>query len=87
MRTLVAEFPKHPLPHIPPQPQQPRVQPPTVFVYEKQRWEYRVIAKDIADAATISEDELNARGDEGWELVGIVALAGKLQLVFKRAHS
>src|SRR5262245_8687942 len=44
MRQNVNEFPKHPLPHVPagPQePQRPHVQPPTVFVYEREHWEYK----------------------------------------------
>ena len=57
------ELPRHPLPHIP-QPQQPQVQLPTVYVYEKQRWEYRVVSKDVADEAPLSEDELNALNHE-----------------------
>lgn len=32
-----------------------------------QRWEYRVTEGET------SEDSLNALGDEGWELVGVVA--------------
>jgi len=89
MKTLVAEFPKHPLPHVPqPQgPQHPRIQPPTVYVYEKQAWEYRVVTKNVADDATVREDALNAVGSEGWELVGVVPLPSKVQFVFKRMRS
>ena len=86
MKTHTAEFPKHPLPQIP-QAQAPRVQPPTVFVYERQQWEYRVVAKRVADAANLSEDELNALGKDGWELVGVVPAQVAVQFVFKRVKT
>jgi hypothetical protein len=86
MKTHVAEFPKHPLPHLPQQ-QEPRVQPPTVYVYEKQAWEYRVISKNVVDELTLPEDELNALGSEGWELVGVVQLLTKVQFFFKRIRA
>ena len=80
------EFPTHPLPHIP-QPQQPQAHLPTVYVYERQRWEYRVVSKDVADEAPFSEDELNALGRNGWELVGVAPLANRVQFYFKRVRS
>jgi hypothetical protein len=49
-------------------------------VYEKQRWEYKVVVQDA-----MSGEELNALGAEGWELVGVVALPEKPQFYFKRA--
>jgi len=78
--------PKHPLPQIPqPQPQQLRVQPSTVYVYERQQWQYRVVTSNAAEEPTPSESDLNALGQDGWELVGIVQLPAKTQFVFKRA--
>jgi len=87
MRTHIAEFPKHPMPQVPqpPSPQQPRVQPPTVYVYERQQWQYRVVTSGAADEPTPSEHDLNALGQDGWELVGIIQLPAKTQFVFKRA--
>jgi hypothetical protein len=38
-----------------------------VYVYEKQRWEYKVIVQHA-----ISEEELNALGAGAWELVAVV---------------
>lgn len=86
MKTQLAEFPKHPFPHVPqpPEPGQRRVQPPTVYVYEKQAWEYRVIGRTMADEGMLPEAELNALGSEGWELVGVVQVRAKVQFVFKR---
>ncbi len=89
MQTHIAEFPQHPLPQIPqPQsPQQPRVQPPTVYVYERQKWEYRVVMKNVADEPTLSEGDLNTLGKDGWELVGVVPLPTTVQFFFKRVKS
>jgi hypothetical protein len=85
MKTNIAEFPKHPLPLIPqPQsPQQAPVQPPTVYVYERHQWEYRVVTKNADDAA-LSESDLNAFGHDGWELVGVVPRQTEIQYFFKR---
>jgi len=86
MKTHLAEFPKHPVPHVPqpPEPEQRRVQPPTVYVYERQTWEYRVISRIVDDEGTLPEGELNALGSEGWELVGVVLLRANVQFFFKR---
>jgi hypothetical protein len=76
--------PPHPSPHRP-QPEEPqlaRVQPPMVYVYEKPRWEYKVIFQ-----SALSEEELNALGAEGWELVGLVALPENTRFYFKRART
>jgi hypothetical protein len=85
METSRSEHSKQPFPHIP-QPDQPRVHPPTVFVYEKQAWEYRVISKNVADGP-LSEDELNALGAVGWELVGVATLTTNVQFYLKRVRS
>jgi Domain of unknown function (DUF4177) len=88
MSTQIAEVPTRPAPQIPqPQaPHQPRVQPPTVYVYERQQWEYRIVIKRD-DEPIVSEDELNALGKDGWELVGVVPVHAAVQFVFKRTQS
>lgn len=84
MKSNVSEFPKHPLPQIPQptDPQRPPAQQPTVFVYERQGWEYRVVSKEVDQPLT--QDELNALGKDGWELVGIVPLLNTVQFYLKR---
>jgi hypothetical protein len=89
MKTHTAEFPKHPFRHIPQRPQQPehpRVQPSTVFVYERQGWEYRIASRK-SDEQPLGEDELNALGNDGWELIGVVPLPHEVRFFFKRARS
>lgn len=85
MRTTdSSEYPKHPLPPpVPEQPQGSEHRQPMVYVYENQAWEYRIITREATDAP-LSEDELNALGRSGWELVGVSALAGKTSFFFKR---
>jgi hypothetical protein len=88
-RMNIDEFPKQPLPHVPPpqRPQRPQVQPPTIFVYEKQGWEYKVVSRNTAGDALLTEDDLNALGKDGWELVGVVPLTSEVQFYLKRIRS
>ena len=75
-------FPQHP------QPQQPGPsQPPMVYVYEKQEWEYKVVIKNAAEEELLSERELNDFGRSGWELAGVVSLPGKVLFYFKRVRT
>jgi hypothetical protein len=87
MQSPLIEFPSRPHPHVPApaQPQPPQVQAPTIYVYETVAWEYRVIEKDLA-GASFSEADLNLLGRDGWELIGTVPLASKVQFYFKRAQ-
>lgn len=90
MRQPVSEFPKHPLPHVPPtplEPQRPPVQPPTVVVYEKERWEYKVVSQGTADDPRAVDDALNALGRDGWEVVGIASLPNAVHVYLKRPLS
>jgi hypothetical protein len=86
MTRHISEFPKHPLPHVPAphEPRRPQVQTPTVFVYEKQEWEYKVVSGIAAADPLAAERELNALGKDGWELVGIVNVANDVRLYLKR---
>ena len=85
MKVNVSEFPKHPGPHVPAP--QPRLQPqqPTVFVYEKPGWEYHVVSRKMADDP-LGEDELNALGKDGWELVGVAPMPETVQFYLKRTR-
>jgi hypothetical protein len=73
-------------PPLTPQPLQPRfgqAQGPMVYVYEPQRWEYKIVVKTL-DGELPSEEELNALGREGWELAGTATLLKEVQFFFKR---
>ena len=74
----MASFPHQPL---------PRPKPPMVYVTEKTVWEYKQVVRNLADSKIPTEDELNALGKDGWELVTVLANAGHLLLYFKRVKS
>jgi hypothetical protein len=68
---------------FPPAHQEPvgsRLEPPVVTV--DVRWEYREIIGE--GSALLSEAELNALGQEGWELVGVAPAGGRCHFYFKR---
>ncbi len=81
MRT-VSEFPKHPLPEAP----RPVAQPPTVIVYERAVWEYKVVRKGAGEAP-LTEDDLNTLGKAGWELVAAVTSGSDTHFYLKRTRS
>lgn len=87
MDTNFSEFPTRPSLPGPPTPQDPPrpiAQPPTVLVYEKQRWEYKVVSRTADEDAHSSEAELNALGEDGWELVALVHGSSTAQFYLKR---
>jgi hypothetical protein len=58
--------------------------PPMVYVRDEARWEYRLLTRNLAKADPPSEAELNALGDDGWELAGLFTDSPFLYLYFKR---
>lgn len=82
----VSQQPPFPQPPQPLQPQPRQPQPPMIYVYEAQKWEYKIVVRKTADEKLLSEDELNALGGEGWELVGAATVADHVQFYFKRGR-
>ncbi|UCG50532.1 MAG: DUF4177 domain-containing protein [Candidatus Latescibacterota bacterium] len=60
---------------------------PTIFVSEYVAWEYKHVARDLANGKVPTEEELNSLGREGWELVGVVREQDTVHLYFKRPKS
>jgi hypothetical protein len=56
--------------------------PELQFVPVEPRWEYRAIAREAA--ALLTEAELNALGEERWELVGVAPAGSEVRFYFKR---
>jgi hypothetical protein len=82
------DSPQPPIPRPPaPQPSTFQLQPPMVYVYEKQAWEYKIIIRKATAKELLSEQELNALGASGWELTGVVTLRAKVQFYFKRIRT
>ena len=75
--TLEIPFPPHHLPEG-----GGRIEPPLVTV--EPRWEYREVIREAADL--LSEGELNALGDERWELAGVAQAGDRVHFYLKRAR-
>ena len=57
---------------------------PVVYVKEKTMWEYKQVIRSLAEEETLTEDELNVLGNDGWELAGILAATPLVHFYFKR---
>lgn len=57
-----------------------------VYVYDRPTWEYKIVVKNLAEDESLSEQELDALGANGWELAGVVALPGRVHFYFKRVR-
>ena len=62
------------------------VQPPIPVVYKEAKliWEYKLLVRDLAEEETLSEDELNELGADGWELTGVFTDASLAHFYLKR---
>jgi hypothetical protein len=69
-------------PHEPRQPEP--VHPPMIYVKESLKWEYKQIARDLKKEGPLNEAELNALGEEGWEMSGIAQQPPFTYFYFKR---
>jgi len=90
MNRNLSEFPTRPSPHGPPAPHgpsRPHAQPPTVLVYEKQRWEYKVVNTNADEEAHLTEAALNALGEDGWELAALVHAPSTVRFYLKRPRT
>ena len=59
-----------------------RIDPPWVPV--EPRWEYKEVVRGVAIDGLLREDELNALGEQHWELSGIVREGDRAHFYFKR---
>lgn len=60
------------------------VRPPMVYVKKSLQWEYKQIVRDLKTEKPLEEAELNALGQEGWELTGIAQHPPTTYFYFKR---
>jgi hypothetical protein len=70
---------------FPPRPQAPKgahVEPPWVPI--EPRWEYKELTRDAEAGGLPTEAELNALGEDHWELVGVVREDSQVHFYFKR---
>ena len=68
---------------IPPRDPQP-VRPPMIYVEKRTRWEYKQIIRSLDKESLPDETELNALGEEGWELSGVAQQPPLAYFYFKR---
>ena len=68
---------------IPPREPQP-VRPPMIYVEKQTRWEYKQIIRNLEKESLPDERELNALGQEGWELSGVAQQPPLTYFYFKR---
>jgi hypothetical protein len=71
-------------------PQEPNaeaVQPPMMYIQEKYTWEYKRIDRPLEQEQLLNEQELNALGGEGWELVTSVTTAAGASFYLRRPGS
>jgi hypothetical protein len=69
-------------PHEPKQPEP--VRPPMVYVKKSLKWEYKQIVRDLTDEKPLDQAELDALGEEGWEMSGIAQQPPVTYYYFKR---
>jgi len=72
------------MPQRPGDSQFPSEPSPLVFVLEELHWEYKRIERVLDKQAAPTEEDLNALGEQGWELVGILSYRDRAYLYFKR---
>ena len=69
-------------PHEPKQPEP--VRPPMVYVQKSLKWEYKQIVRDLEKEKPLDEAELDALGEEDWEMSGIAQQPPLIYYYFKR---
>lgn len=70
---------------VPPREPQPEpVRPPMIFIEKSLKWEYKQIIRNLENEALPDEAELNALGEEGWELSGVAQQPPLAYFYFKR---
>ena len=66
--------PKHPEP----------IRPPMVYINKSEQWEYKQIVRNLKKESPPDEAELNALGDDGWEMSGVAQQPPLAYFYFKR---
>jgi hypothetical protein len=60
------------------------VRPPMVYIEKRLNWEYKQIVRDLKKENPPDEAELNALGEEGWEMSGVAQQPPLAYYYFKR---
>jgi hypothetical protein len=55
-----------------------------LYVEKRLKWEYKQIVRNLKKENSLSETELNALGEEGWEMSGVAQQPPWAYFYFKR---
>jgi len=55
-----------------------------IYVEKQLKWEYKQIVRNFENEKPLDETELNALGEDGWELTGIAQQPPNTYFYFKR---
>ena len=66
-----------------PDPNEP-IRPPMVYIEKPVKWEYKQIVRNLETEKLLDEAELNALGEEEWEMTGVAQLGSLAYFYFKR---
>jgi hypothetical protein len=70
---------------IPPrEPGHESTRPPKIYVEKQLKWEYKKIARNLESEKPLDELELNALGEDSWEMTGIAQYPPLAYFYFKR---
>ena len=58
--------------------------PPMIYIEKRLKWEYKQIARNLESEMPLNENELNALGEDGWELAGVAHHQSFAYFYFKR---
>jgi hypothetical protein len=60
------------------------IRPPMVYIEKALKWEYKQIVRNLESEKPLDESELNALGEQGWEMTGIAQQPPVTYFYFKR---
>jgi hypothetical protein len=69
---------------IPPLESKQPVRPPMVYIEKQLKWGYKLMIRNLEKESPLDETELNALGEDGWELSGVVQQPPVTYFYFKR---
>lgn len=57
---------------------------PMVYVRDDVKYEYKQLTRDLKKESAPDEDELNALGEDGWQMAGVYLHEHSLTMIFQR---
>lgn len=60
------------------------IRPPMIYIEQPLKWEYKLVTRELDKEKPPAKAELNALGEEGWELVGVAQQPPTAYFYFKR---